>query len=283
LTNPTNRSSRRIERRNEREARQPGANAPRPRRQRAPAAQRRSTGRSFSLLPIAIVLGVVAVAAVLIYAVASANNKSSTTSDWITAELDARPACPPEGPVTNACLPGEYIKPHPGFDGFFDPTNPASDDRKHVATGVDIPICSDDLIAADTAVTDVYADRSNVADCYTSNPPVSGPHADQPAQFKVWDNEAPKENLLHSMEHGAVVVWYNTDNQDVIDQLAKIVNDNLNQRKLMVMSRYEGLEPDTIAVTSWTRLDKFAVSDFTKKRVQNFIDANERRFNPEGF
>jgi Protein of unknown function (DUF3105) len=282
LANSTNRNSRRIERRNEREARQPGAAAPRPRRQRpSPPQQRHATGPGFNFLPIVVVLGVVAIAAVLIYAVASANNKPSDTNNFIAAELDDRPACSAD--VTSDCLPGEYVKPHPGFDGLFDPTNPSNDDRTHVATGVNIPICSDELIAADAAVTDVYADRSDVADCYTSNPPTSGPHADQPAQFKVWENEAPKENLVHSMEHGAVVVWYNTEDQDVIDQLAKIVNDNLNKRKLMVMSRYSDLPPDTIAVTAWTRLDKFAVSDFTKQRVQDFIDANERRFNPEGF
>jgi len=36
-------------------------------------------------------------------------------------------------------------------------------------------------------------------------------------------------------------------------------------------------------VTSWTRLDKFPVSDFNKKRVTDFIEANDKRFNPEGF
>jgi hypothetical protein len=49
------------------------------------------------------------------------------------------------------------------------------------------------------------------------------------------------------------------------------------------MSAYSGMEADTIAITAWTRLDKFAVSDLTEERVQEFIDANHKRFNPEGF
>jgi hypothetical protein len=49
------------------------------------------------------------------------------------------------------------------------------------------------------------------------------------------------------------------------------------------MSKYTEMEPDTIALTSWTRLDKFAAGQFEKKRVQDFISENEKRFNPEGF
>jgi hypothetical protein len=85
------------------------------------------------------------------------------------------------------------------------------------------------------------------------------------------------------MEHGGVVVWYNTDNAEVIDNLTDIVNEQLDRRRLVVMSRYTGMEADTIALTAWTRLDKFPVSDFTEKRVEDFISEHNKRFNPEGF
>jgi hypothetical protein len=49
------------------------------------------------------------------------------------------------------------------------------------------------------------------------------------------------------------------------------------------MSRYSGMEPDTVAVTAWTRLDKFPVGELTEDRIQDFIDAHHKRFNPEGF
>jgi hypothetical protein len=38
-----------------------------------------------------------------------------------------------------------------------------------------------------------------------------------------------------------------------------------------------------IAITSWTRLDKFPVGQLTKERLQEFINDNHKRFNPEGF
>src|SRR4029078_1342890 len=97
---------------------------------------------------------------------------------------------------------------------------------------------------------------------------------------KVLDSRAPKKNLVHNMEHGGVVVWYNTNDAGVIQQLSAMVNAELAQNKLVVMSRYIGMEPNTIALTSWTRLDKFPVSDLTRKRVVDFIDTHSRRFNP---
>jgi hypothetical protein len=43
------------------------------------------------------------------------------------------------------------------------------------------------------------------------------------------------------------------------------------------------MEPNTIALTSWTRLDKFPVSEFNRNRVSTFIEEHNKRFNPEGF
>ncbi len=49
------------------------------------------------------------------------------------------------------------------------------------------------------------------------------------------------------------------------------------------MTKYTEMEPETIALTAWTRLDKFPMTELTKKRVQDFISAHNKRFNPEGF
>jgi hypothetical protein len=101
--------------------------------------------------------------------------------------------------------------------------------------------------------------------------------------FRVLENPAPKENLLHSMEHGGVIVWYNTTNQQVIDELKSLVQDQVDRRRFVALTQYPGMEAETIAVTAWTRLDKFPVSDFKEKRVEDFISEHHKRFNPEGF
>jgi hypothetical protein len=208
-------------------------------------------------------LGAAVVVAVVFYAVTQLGKTETPAA--IQAELDDDPN-----------LPGVYYPPHPGADGKAN----TGDERRHVATGVKIPICTQAQLDAGKLADPSYG---TAGVCYTSNPPTSGPHGEQPAAFKVLANPAPKEALVHNMEHGAVVVWYNTEDQAVIDELAKIVNDQLDRRRLVVMSKYTEMEPNTIALTSWTRLDKFSVSDFTKKRVEDFIVEHQRRFNPEGF
>jgi hypothetical protein len=49
------------------------------------------------------------------------------------------------------------------------------------------------------------------------------------------------------------------------------------------MSAYDGMEPETIALTAWTRLDKFPAGQFDAGRVRAFILAHNKRFNPENF
>jgi hypothetical protein len=270
------RSTRRLEQRSEREARQPGA-APRAQRQRpARPAARRPAGRFDNLnwTPILAVLVIGVVAAIVVFVVLQTTSANPNQQpDWLKAEINPDPR-----------LPGRYIKPNPGPDGRFG----TADDRQHFGPAVTYPICSPEQMAEDAAIADPYADRSAVKDCYNSNPPTSGPHNASPMPFKVLDNPATKENLLHDMEHGGVVIWYNTEDAAVIQKLADIANGELDRRRLVVMSKYTGMEPDTIALTAWSRLDKFTVSDFkgdgkfNEKRVTDFIEEHQRRFNPEG-
>ncbi len=198
------------------------------------------------------------VALFLIYALTQVGKGESDPS-WVTAMMN-----------DDANLPGQYFAPHPGADGQLNTT----DDREHYGNGTVVPICSDAQLEAGT-ITDPV--------CYTSNPPTSGPHSVSPMAFKVLENPAPKENLIHNMEHGGIVIWYNSTNQDVIDELTDLANEQIDRRRFVVMTAYSGMEAETIAVTAWTRLDKFPVSQFEKGRIEDFISEHHKRFNPEGF
>jgi hypothetical protein len=167
-------------------------------------------------------------------------------------------------------LPGAFVRAHPGPDG----RAGTIDDRAHVAANISIPICTAEQVRTAQIVSPL---------CYHSNPPTSGPHGLSPAAFRVLETAAPKEALVHNMEHGGVVIWVNTTNQQVVIELAAITNAALNARRLVVMSPYFEMEPETIALTSWTRIDKFPVSQFTPERVAAFIVAHDRRYNPENF
>ena len=69
----------------------------------------------------------------------------------------------------------------------------------------------------------------------------------------------------------------------VVQEIESAVQEALDRRRLVVVSPYPNMEPETIALTSWTRLDKFEVSDFNQKRIEDSIAIHQRRFNPEGF
>ena len=101
--------------------------------------------------------------------------------------------------------------------------------------------------------------------------------------FRVLENPAPKENLIHNMEHGGVVVWVNTTNQSVYDQLADLVRDELDKRHFVVMSRYSEMEAETIALTSWTRLEKMSTANFDKDEIRELHLRERPPLQPRGF
>jgi hypothetical protein len=181
-------------------------------------------------------------------------------ADWVQVQADSNPS-----------LPGTYIPPHPGADGVLLQGN---DDRVHVGNETSIPICTPEQLAANN--------WSNPL-CYPSNPPTSGPHAASAAPFRVFSQPVGKEFLVHSMEHGGVVIWYNTTDTSVVQKLTALTEANLQRGKEVVLTPYSGMEANTVAVTAWTRLDKFPASQLDVDRIQNFINVYERRFNPEGF
>jgi len=46
---------------------------------------------------------------------------------------------------------------------------------------------------------------------YSTNPPTSGPHYPYWAAFKWYDAPVPRGFLVHSMEHGAVIIYYHCE------------------------------------------------------------------------
>ena len=85
------------------------------------------------------------------------------------------------------------------------------------------------------------------------------------------------------MEHGGAVVWYNTTDQAVIDDLEDLIVSRLRDGDILVMVPYAGMEEGHIALTSWARIDKFPVEDYSRGRVADYLDVHVRRFNPESF
>ena len=83
------------------------------------------------------------------------------------------------------------------------------------------------------------------------------------------------------MEHGGTIVWYNTTDQATIDDLEDFVEDNRD--KLLVLTPYPDMEDEYVAITVWARRDKFPVSEYSRDRLEDFMDDFYCKFDPEGF
>lgn len=210
-------------------------------------------GLQLPWIPIAIAVGAAAIVAIIAFVVMQSGS-SKDTDAAIAAEADK-----------STSIPGQYVDLPTIYGGPYNAT------AGHVSTQVD------------------YSAQG-------VDPPVGGPHwsgscGEDPTTAPAFCGPAPKgiyrdpwepETLVHNMEHGFAVVWYNTDDTAIRDQLEALV-EAAGDDKLLVMAPYPEMEPNTIALTSWSRIDKFPTSEFTADRVSKFIDVNERRFNPEHF
>ena len=127
---------------------------------------------------------------------------------------------------------------------------------------------------------------------YPTNPPTSGPHNPVPLPAGVYRDPqlALVERAVHSMEHGSVIIWYNCEAGGLDRDECNALIDGLRDRyeNLLMGEAGGGLliinNPDQdafIALTSWTRL--LELDEFDEERIDEFLDANRCRFDPQGF
>lgn len=241
---------------------------------RTPAQSQGSVATSgFPRTPLFIVVGLVVVVGLVSYLIWQQTQSSSGDNDnaeWAAVEADAAPE-----------LPGIYVDLQEIYGGSYG-AHGENTTAPHVTRSVSY---AEDCSDGDEPICN-------------SNPPAGGPHwgnatcgdtADDspafcgPARWGIYRTEWDPETVIHNMEHGGVVVWYNTDDGTIIDELEERLKNRLDSGDLIVLLPYADMEEETIAVTGWTRLEKFSTADYTIERVDDAIDAFERRFNPEGF
>jgi hypothetical protein len=129
-------------------------------------------------------------------------------------------------------------------------------------------------------------------------PPVGGPHwgtgacTDDPTTSPQFCGPAPwgifrdpwqPETLVHNMEHAGAIIWYNTQDQAVIDDLESYATDLLRSDMRIVLTPFQEMGPETVAITVWSRRDIMPASEYSRERLQAFLDALYCRFDPERF
>jgi hypothetical protein len=137
------------------------------------------------------------------------------------------------------------------------PYEPSSDDQAHVSTA-DLPAFAS----------------------YSSVPPTSGPHNEVTMPAGVYSSPPAMDRVLHSLEHGAAVVWYSPDADGAaLDELRTFYREpGVGSRVIVAPYDYpdEGaagsLPPGTeMALVAWHReltceqVDVAAAFDFTAR------------------
>ncbi|MBM3182259.1 MAG: DUF3105 domain-containing protein [Chloroflexi bacterium] len=116
---------------------------------------------------------------------------------------------------------------------------------------------------------------------YNSDPPTSGPHYGEEARAGFYDSnnyQFPAGYLVHNLEHGYVIFWYNCDLLDEtgcadLKEQIKTTMDDLGGTKLIAYP-WPSLDAPLV-MTSWGRLQR--LETFDSEQVKAFYRANLNR------
>jgi hypothetical protein len=114
---------------------------------------------------------------------------------------------------------------------------------------------------------------------YTSVPATSGPHwssVDSPGPWGVYKDAQRQERMLHNMEHGGIVIWYQAAalSSDQLASLTTFVQQQITTDQYkVILTPWGGADfGHPIAVTAWDWLLYLDSADLDK--IRSFIDAH---------
>jgi len=114
---------------------------------------------------------------------------------------------------------------------------------------------------------------------YTSVPATSGPHwssADSPGPWGVYASAQPQERVIHNMEHGGIVIWYQPallSAEDVATLTAFVQQQVTTEQYKVILTPWSGADfGHPVAVTAWHWLLYLDTADLDQ--VRSFIGAH---------
>ncbi len=126
------------------------------------------------------------------------------------------------------------------------------------------------------------------ADPYSSLPATSGPHwGTTPAQWGAYSTPLPESQIIHNLEHGGIVIWYDPallDTDDVAELTSYVegqTDTGIGGRFKFILTPWGGEEDlgGAIALTAWRHLR--TLEAFDMDAVRAFAEANYLRHAPE--
>ncbi|MDP3729138.1 MAG: DUF3105 domain-containing protein [bacterium] len=106
---------------------------------------------------------------------------------------------------------------------------------------------------------------------YNSNPPTSGWHYAKPADWGVYQEELPDEQLIHNLEHGGIWIAYKDVDQKTKSDLEVIGKKYPGS---VIVTPRSGNDAK-IVLASWGRLE--TLESFNETRIVDFIKANRNK------
>lgn len=113
---------------------------------------------------------------------------------------------------------------------------------------------------------------------YNSDPPTSGLHYANELDAKFYETNSykyPAGYLVHNLEHGYVIFWYNCDllNEAACTDLKAQINSVMDELGGTKLIAYPWPSLDVpLAMTSWGRIEKF--ENFDAEKAKAFYRAN---------
>ena len=111
---------------------------------------------------------------------------------------------------------------------------------------------------------------------YNSRPPTSGNHLPATSQYGFLGGPLVAEAVVHNMEHGALVIWYQPGDPDLAGQVNGLVRELGNQ--CLVAGSYAGMESPLVA-TVWGRM--LELEQLDREQLLAFIRAYRGKSGPE--
>ena len=145
-----------------------------------------------------------------------------------------------------------------------------------------------------THTSDGSACRESPASCgvtgnpYSSLPGTSGPHWGNPGNWGVYTSPAAESQMIHNLEHGGIVIWYDPEQLDaagvqtLTDYVDAQVASGVSGRFKFVLSPWASAEPlpAPVVVTAWRYLielesaDTDAIGEFARQRYGRSPEPN---------
>ncbi len=120
---------------------------------------------------------------------------------------------------------------------------------------------------------------------YNTDPPTSGRHYESEFEAGFYEENSPEAQkpfpdgyLVHNLEHGYVIFWYNCDllDEDGCQELKteiKTAMEGVNNFKVIAFPRDSINVP--VVLTSWGRLQQF--DRFSPEEAQAFVERNRNQ------